>query len=219
MCLLTTEYNYTEVTLCSPKDLKIQLLISCMFFSFACSLGEYFLGIFLSGKSKHEKRNFTPGSCALHCLLVFEAWWSWGCLLMLFHVRGAWTKPVCSSFSLLQTLQCHSCFRILCRTILKIWPASCMAIWIVHKYFVLEYGKPHQMWKTLFWCCESSCIDHTFLKWQEDTGVILMIIEYVYRTCKRTPKGGRGCLMSPSCLESQGFHLIPLCYLLSCSSV
>ena len=32
------------------------------------------------------------------------------------------------------------------------------------------------------------------------------------------PKGGRGCLMSPPCLESQGCYLIPLCYLLSCSS-
>ena len=32
------------------------------------------------------------------------------------------------------------------------------------------------------------------------------------------PKGGRGCLMSPPCLKSQGCHLIPLCYLLSCSS-
>ena len=32
------------------------------------------------------------------------------------------------------------------------------------------------------------------------------------------PKGSRGCLMSPPCLESQGCHLIPLCYLLSCSS-
>ena len=31
-------------------------------------------------------------------------------------------------------------------------------------------------------------------------------------------KGGRGCLMSPPCLESQDCHLIPLCYLLSCSS-
>ena len=31
-------------------------------------------------------------------------------------------------------------------------------------------------------------------------------------------KGGRGCLMSPPCLESQGCHLIPLCYRLSCSS-
>ena len=30
------------------------------------------------------------------------------------------------------------------------------------------------------------------------------------------PKGGRGCLMSPSCLESQGCHLIPLSCLLSC---
>ena len=31
-------------------------------------------------------------------------------------------------------------------------------------------------------------------------------------------KGGRGCLMSPPCLESQGCHLIPLCYLVSCAS-
>ena len=32
------------------------------------------------------------------------------------------------------------------------------------------------------------------------------------------PKGGRGFLMSPACLESEGRHLIPLYYLLSCSS-
>ena len=36
--------------------------------------------------------------------------------------------------------------------------------------------------------------------------------------CLSPPKGGGGCLMSPPCLESQGCHLIPLCYLLSCSS-
>ena len=30
--------------------------------------------------------------------------------------------------------------------------------------------------------------------------------------------GGRGCLMSPPCLESQGCHLIPLYNLFSCSS-
>ena len=34
------------------------------------------------------------------------------------------------------------------------------------------------------------------------------------RASKDPPKGGRGCLMSPPCLESQGCHLIPLCYLL-----
>ena len=32
------------------------------------------------------------------------------------------------------------------------------------------------------------------------------------------PKGGLGCLMSPPCLKSQGCHLIPLYYLLSCCS-
>ena len=35
---------------------------------------------------------------------------------------------------------------------------------------------------------------------------------------KVKPKGGRGCLMYPPCLKSQGCHLIPLHYLLSCSS-
>ena len=30
-----------------------------------------------------------------------------------------------------------------------------------------------------------------------------------------TPKGGWGCLVSPSCLEYQGWHFIPLSYLLS----
>ena len=37
-------------------------------------------------------------------------------------------------------------------------------------------------------------------------------------TLTAPPKGGRGCLMSSPCLESQGCHLVPLCYLLSCSS-
>ena len=31
------------------------------------------------------------------------------------------------------------------------------------------------------------------------------------RRSNSLPKGGRGCLMSPPCLESQGCHLIPLC--------
>ena len=30
-------------------------------------------------------------------------------------------------------------------------------------------------------------------------------------------KGGRGCLISPSCLKSQGYHLIPLSYRVSSS--
>ena len=42
------------------------------------------------------------------------------------------------------------------------------------------------------------------------TCIFVVIFFYSY------PKGGRGCLMSTSCLESQGCHLIPLSYLLSC---
>ena len=38
------------------------------------------------------------------------------------------------------------------------------------------------------------------------------------RSLRNTPKGGRGCLMSPPCPESRGCHLIPFHYLLSCSS-
>ena len=33
-----------------------------------------------------------------------------------------------------------------------------------------------------------------------------------------SPKGGRGCLMSPLCLDPQGCNLIPFYYLLSCNS-
>ena len=51
---------------------------------------------------------------------------------------------------------------------------------------------------------------------------VLLVLSAVYLLMKvflsPSPKGGRGCLMSPPCLESQGCHLIPLCYLLSCSS-
>ena len=49
--------------------------------------------------------------------------------------------------------------------------------------------------------------------------VVVNIVPVVVDTVSVVPpKGGRGCLMSPPCLESQGCHLIPLCYLLSCSS-
>ena len=40
----------------------------------------------------------------------------------------------------------------------------------------------------------------------------------VYWLSSSHPKGGRESLMSPSCLKSQGCHLIPLFYLLFCSS-
>ena len=43
-------------------------------------------------------------------------------------------------------------------------------------------------------------------------------LDHSYLSQAFPPKGGQGCLMSPPCLESQGCHLIPLCYLLSCSS-
>ena len=44
-----------------------------------------------------------------------------------------------------------------------------------------------------------------------------MLLDILY-TGNISPKGGWGCLMSPSYLESQGCHLIPLSCLLSCFS-
>ena len=49
-------------------------------------------------------------------------------------------------------------------------------------------------------------------------GGLMINIKYCLTLIVPIPKGGRGCLMSPHCLESQGCHLIPLCYLLSSSS-
>ena len=46
----------------------------------------------------------------------------------------------------------------------------------------------------------------------------ILYIFFIASVHSPPPKGGRGCLMSPPCLESQGCHLIPLCYLLSSSS-
>ena len=49
--------------------------------------------------------------------------------------------------------------------------------------------------------------------------VIEKIHTFACNTVTHKPlKGGRGCLMSPPCPESQDCHLIPLRYLLSCSS-
>ena len=42
----------------------------------------------------------------------------------------------------------------------------------------------------------------------------LLMYHHHYSHLLLTPKGGRGCLMFRSCLESQGCHLIPLSHLL-----
>ena len=52
--------------------------------------------------------------------------------------------------------------------------------------------------------------------WTSSAGMLLTPVDFP--SFNDPPKGGRGCLMSPPCLESQGCHLIPLFYLLSCSS-
>ena len=58
------------------------------------------------------------------------------------------------------------------------------------------------------------CQTNFFFKW-----VALRASQFFQNvTWVASPKGGRECLMSPPCLESQGCYLIPLNYLLSCFS-
>ena len=77
----------------------------------------------------------------------------------------------------------------------------------------------------------SDCKDHAdthvgwnSLSWTELYRLLIFIYLFIYLSIYLfvsllvPPKGGRGCLMSPPCLESQDCHLIPLYYLLSCSS-
>ena len=50
---------------------------------------------------------------------------------------------------------------------------------------------------------------------------VSLFLRYIYFLsdfCLFPPKRSRGCLMSPLCLEFHGCHLIPLYYLISCSS-
>ena len=55
--------------------------------------------------------------------------------------------------------------------------------------------------------------------WNNFTGKKTVLSNsFFFMLWSEPPKGRRGCLMSPSCLESLGCHLIPLYYLLSCSS-
>ena len=64
-------------------------------------------------------------------------------------------------------------------------------------------------------CLDSSFHLHSNKVWV----IVLHSLTFVIPSSPQLPpKGGWGCLMSPPCLESQGCHLIPLCYLLSCSS-
>ena len=58
-----------------------------------------------------------------------------------------------------------------------------------------------------------------YLQHQQDLYHVFIDLKKAFtRSGMQPPKGGRGCIMSPPCLESEGCHLIPLCYLLSCSS-
>ena len=47
------------------------------------------------------------------------------------------------------------------------------------------------------------------------TAVHQSVRQSVCQSVCAPPKEGQGCLMSHSCLESQGCHLVPLSYLLS----
>ena len=97
-----------------------------------------------------------------------------------------------------------------------------------------EWGIPLQAWKMTFptqavetaaWKNNTTFSDTLLSMWfdfdsREETlnGWTILFVVLSADLWIWPPKGGRGCLMSPPCLESQGCHLIPLCYLLSCSS-
>ena len=134
-------------------------------------------------------------SHVVYSLTCFLNWslWELRCLLTCCFIRGLW-KSCCSS------LTC--CF---------IWGLcnckSCCSV--SHILLHLSQGLCKSCCSSLTCCfiqglCKSCCsVTHTLL-------------HLSHGLCSL--KEGRGCLISPPCLESQGFHLIPLCYLLSCSS-
>ena len=67
------------------------------------------------------------------------------------------------------------------------------------------------IWALLLYCAmhiSGRCVYSSFL----------YLLYYSYWSPFSFTKGGWWCLMSSSCLESQGWHLIPRCSLLSCFS-
>ena len=86
----------------------------------------------------------------------------------------------------------------------------CAALqWVLNS--VCKIGQPKQSNCLCGMICQSD--------WQDRRPEVFFCVCVWHKIAvKQPPKGGRGCLMSPPCLESQGCHLIPLCYLLSCSS-
>ena len=97
---------------------------------------------------------------------------------------------------------------------LNVFSCSCFSL-SQFEQWPLYFERPFIV---IFWLCtqEAFTVRHT---WAE---TLFFFFKIQYCTFSfllyRPPKGGLGCLMSPPCLESQGCHLIPLCYLLSCSS-
>ena len=75
------------------------------------------------------------------------------------------------------------------------------------------------LWRFINKLCWHGCIEYCDDSPTSYADMVVVNIVTIHTQAMLTPpKGGRGCLMSPHCLESQGCHLIPLCYLLSCSS-
>ena len=65
-------------------------------------------------------------------------------------------------------------------------------------------------------CVFLSCL-HSTCMFLYSPLITCVFLSYPQTTCVLflfPPKGGRGCLMSPPCLESQGYELIPLFYLI-----
>ena len=100
---------------------------------------------------------------------------------------------VCSRLS---QLTFTSLFMICHAVVITVLPTS-----VTHFQFIILPVSVMQLFSALFSCvCHTSC-----------TSLCKSIT-------RLPPKGGQGCLMSPPCLKSQGCHLIPLYYPLTCSS-
>ena len=97
-----------------------------------------------------------------------------------------------------ELLKCmHELFKCICMSCLSVY-MSCSSVCMGGSSVCMNCSSVCMSCSSVCVSCSSICFGYSSV-WRD-----------------QTPKGGQGCLMSTSCLESQGCHLIPLSYLLSC---
>ena len=102
-------------------------------------------------------------------------------------------------------IQMAICLITICWFRLQYFPSTCRDV--DSRFFLVPSNSEGSMCISVVHVNLNSCI-YMFMVRVDPNGSVFMI--------HIPPKGGWGCLMSPSCLESQGCHLIPLSYLLAC---